>query len=216
MNRHRNVTAGAALGHDRHPPVRMGAELRVTLLQHPQQDVLVEHQHRPGLNAQKLRVRLERHLGSIDRNERHAMRRHIEFNSVQRLVVGNRFQKRDDPLRLEELQRIIQSVARRNHLFPGGEFPGERSALPQKAADLNPEEPFVASTPEVQHAGSGGFRRQQRERERQRNLLRNRERTREMQQLSSVRCSDALRRKVDSPQDEPRTIAIRNRSRQGE
>ena len=108
VNRHRDVTAHAALGHDRHPPVRMGAKLRVTLLKHPQQDVLIEHQHRPWLNAQKLRVRLERHLGSIDRNKRHAMRHHIEFNSVQRLMIGNRFQERDDPFRLEELQRIIQ------------------------------------------------------------------------------------------------------------
>ena len=131
-------------------------------------------------------------------------------------MVGNRFQERDDSLRLEEFQRIIQCVAGRNHLLPGGEFPGKHFALPQKAADLDPEEPFVVPTPEVEHAGSSGFRRQQRERKRQRNLLRNRERTREMQQLLSVRHSDALRRKVDAPQDEPRAIAIRNRSRQRE
>ena len=104
------------------------------------------------LEATVIGADFELHGGRVDRNDRHSIGSHIEFDPVERLMIGNRLQKRNNLFRVVEFDLIIEAFIGGNHLFPIGEVTRQYLALPQKVADFNTEQPLVLSTPDVQHS----------------------------------------------------------------
>ena len=152
----------------------MRPEFRVSLLKHPQQDMLVQRQYSAGTNAGQFGADFEQHGGRVDRNDRHSIESHIELDPVIKAFVG------------------------RNHLSPIGKIARQRLALPQKAADFDAEQSLVLPTPDMQHSRlirPGG---QQRQRKRQRHILRDFQRTRQVEQLLAIRRGNPIAGKVDS------------------
>ena len=104
------------------------------------------------LEATVIGADFELHGGRVDRNDRHSIGSHIEFDPVERLMIGNRLQKRNNLFRVVEFDLIIEAFIGGNHLFPIGEVTRQYLALPQKVADFNTEQPLVLSTLDVQHS----------------------------------------------------------------
>lgn len=176
----------------------MRPEFRVSLLKHPQQDMLVQRQYSAGTNAGQFGADFEQHGGRVDRNDRHSIESHIELDPMERLMIGNRLQKRNHQFRVVEFDLVIKAFVGRNHLSPIGKIARQRLALPQKAADFDAEQSLVLPTPDMQHSRlirPGG---QQRQRKRQRHILRDFQRTRQVEQLLAIRRGNPIAGKVDS------------------
>ena len=192
----------------------MCPELRIALLKHPQQDIFVKCQHRTGLSADHRCLQPQLHIREIIRNYSDAARNHVQFDSMERRAVGNRFQELDDPLRLVNLNLIIQRFVGGNHLFPIRKVARQRFALPLEIADHDAEQPLVPATPDMQRTRFLRLSGQQRQRKRQRHILRDFQRTRQIEQLFTVRCGHAVTGEVDPPQRKPCFTQIHHRSRQ--
>ena len=192
----------------------MCPELRIALLKHPQQDILVERQYRTGLSADHRCFQPQFHIGKIVRDHGDAARNHVQLDRVKRRTVGNRFQELNDPLRFVNFDPVIQRLVGGNHLFPIGEIARQYFALPLETADYDAEQPFIPAAPDVQRPRSLRSSGQQCQRKRQRHILRDFQRTRQIEQFLAVRYGHAVAGKVDPPQRKPRFTQIHHRGRQ--
>ena len=112
------------------------------------------------------------------------------------------------------LDSVIQRLVGGNHLLPIGEVARQRFALPLETADHDAEQPLIPAAPDVQRSCSLRSSGQQCQRKRQRHILRDFQRTRQVEQFFAVRCGHAVAGKVDPPQRKPRFTQIHHRSRQ--
>ena len=198
MNRHREIPAAAALGNDLYASIRMCPELRIAQLKHPQQDIFVKRQYRTGLSADHRCFQPQFHIGKIVRDHGDAARNHVQLDRVKRRAIGNRFQEGNDPFRLVNLDPVIQRLVGRHHLFPIGKVARQYFALPLETADYDAEQPFIPAAPDVQRTCTLRPCDQQRQRKRQRHILRDFQRTRQVEQLLAIRRGNPIAGKVDS------------------